>query len=93
MYDCGSQATAKMDVYFSQGEIVCLLLIRRNKRKVLKQRAVGTSLFYPWQVLFTQKRRDQVIEVKVEKEAVGNLNQTICARKKPKKTPKTTLFK
>lgn len=33
-YDGASQATAKMGVYFPQEEIVCLLLIRRNKRNV-----------------------------------------------------------
>lgn len=56
-YDCGSQATAKMDVYFPQGEIVCLLLIRRNKRKVFNQRAGETKLssLYLWQVLTHKK--------------------------------------
>lgn len=43
MYDCGREAIAKMEVYFPQGEIMCLLIIWRNKRKILKQRAVETK--------------------------------------------------
>lgn len=62
MYDCGREAIAKMEVYFPQGEIMCLLIIWRNKRKILKQRAVETKqsffffFFNPWQVLFTHKK-------------------------------------
>lgn len=45
--------TVKMGVYFLQGKIMCLLIIRKNKRKV-KQRAGETKWFslYIWQVFF-----------------------------------------
>ena len=53
-YGCGSQDTAKMDVYFLQGETVCLLIIRRNKRKVKirgLERSNGFLLTYNRQAL------------------------------------------
>lgn len=40
--DCGSQATAKVGVYFPQGEIV---FTNNSKRKVLNQRAGETRQF------------------------------------------------